>query len=242
MIDKMTTSTRTTLHVTALRLRLGRPLRQAEAAKLRGYFGRRFPDEVLVHHHEKDGTLRYAYPRIQFKVLGTEAHLIGLAEGSNLVARFWAEVDRTEIDWETLHVLEATMSRCQARIGESNESVCYRFLTPWLGLNQRNYRIYRELNHPGERAQIVERVLVGNCLSLAKAFGHRVEERLRADATELRTVKTHLKGVPLIGLLGQFRVNFLLPSLIGIGKSVSRGFGTVQRTAADVDKEREEPG
>jgi hypothetical protein len=31
----------------------------------------------------------------------------------------------------------------------------------------------------------------------------------------------------MVGFAGPFRVNFWLPSGIGIGKSVSRGFGTV---------------
>ncbi|MCC6545498.1 MAG: hypothetical protein IT392_13555 [Nitrospirae bacterium] len=38
-----------------------------------------------------------------------------------------------------------------------------------------------------------------------------------------------LKGTPLLGFLGSFSVNFEIPDYWGIGKSVSRGFGTVKR-------------
>mgnify|MGYP000253421783 CR=1 FL=1 len=38
-----------------------------------------------------------------------------------------------------------------------------------------------------------------------------------------------LKGVPMLGFLGTFSVNFEIPDYWGIGKSVSRGFGTVKR-------------
>jgi hypothetical protein len=34
---------------------------------------------------------------------------------------------------------------------------------------------------------------------------------------------------PMIGFLGNFSVNFEIPDYWGIGKSVSRGFGTVKR-------------
>jgi hypothetical protein len=72
-------------------------------------------------------------------------------------------------------------------------------------------------------------VLVGNCLSLATAFGHRVGTRLLPDACALRPSAARLKGVPMLGFVGTFRINFHIPDRAGIGKSVSRGFGTVER-------------
>ena len=78
-----------------------------------------------------------------------------------------------------------------------------------------------------ERQALLERVLVGNCLAVAKAFGHWVQGRLNADAPRLRPRTCRFKDQPMIGFEGPFRVNFLLPNGIGIGKSVSRGFGTV---------------
>jgi hypothetical protein len=38
-----------------------------------------------------------------------------------------------------------------------------------------------------------------------------------------------IKGTPFIGFLGLFMVNFTIPDYLGLGKSVSRGFGTVKR-------------
>ncbi|MDA8215778.1 MAG: CRISPR-associated endonuclease Cas6 [Nitrospiraceae bacterium] len=37
------------------------------------------------------------------------------------------------------------------------------------------------------------------------------------------------KGTPMLGFLGTFSVNFEIPDYWGIGKSVSRGVGTVKR-------------
>lgn len=37
------------------------------------------------------------------------------------------------------------------------------------------------------------------------------------------------KGNKFIGFMGNFKVNFELPDYIGLGKGVSRGFGTVRR-------------
>jgi hypothetical protein len=45
----------------------------------------------------------------------------------------------------------------------------------------------------------------------------------------LQPKKVYSKGIPLIGFEGMFQTNFNLPDYFGIGKSVSRGFGTVRK-------------
>lgn len=215
--------------VVEYRLRFSRPLAANEATQLRGYFGTAFSSEVLLHHHNADGSLRYDYPRVQFKVLDHTAHLIGLAEGAVLVTRLWGEVDTARIKAEELPVFESTLARRCERVGGVTETIFYRFRTPWLGLNQDNHRAYEADREPMARRALLARVLVGNCLSLASAFGHRVGVQLVADASGLRPWTTRLKGVPMLGFVGTFRVNFSIPDRAGIGKSVSRGFGTVER-------------
>jgi hypothetical protein len=227
------TSALVPLDIIDYRLRLSRSLLPGEATKLRGYFGQAFTDEVLLHHHNPDGSLRYAYPRVQFKVLDRTAHLIGLAEGGNLVTRLWAEVDHARIGADDLPVLEGGLTRRRESIGETTEPADYRFRTPWLGLNQENHRRYAMTTQATERRALLERILVGNCLSLAGAFGCRVAARLTADASGLRPWPVRLKGIEMLGFLGAIRVNFRLPNRAGIGKSVSRGFGTVERIAAN---------
>lgn len=211
---------------------LARRLRRSELPQLRGFFGQAFADEVLLHHHRLDGSLLYDYPRVQFKILDQTALLLGLAEGSELLARLWLEVDQTTIGSEDVPVLESTITRRKDWLGEAADLVGYRFLTPWLALNQENERQYAAAQSRQERLALLEATLVGNCLSLAKAFGHQVNLPLKADCHGLCPVRASLKGVPMRGFVGTFWVNFLLPERVGIGKSVSRGFGTVERAPA----------
>lgn len=51
-----------------------------------------------------------------------------------------------------------------------------------------------------------------------------------------KEVKTTLKGTPMMGFIGKFSVNFDIPDYWGIGKSVSRGFGTVKRVDNNLTK------
>jgi hypothetical protein len=219
----------TLLDIMDYQLRLSRSLSPRETSELRGFFGQAFADEVLLHHHNPDGSLHYAYPRVQFKVLDRTAHLLGFAEGCGVVMRLWAEADQARIGTEEMPILEAGLTRRRQTLGETVEPIAYRFRTPWLALNQDNYRDYQRLNSQGERQARLERVLVGNCLALATSFGHRVSAPLTADASKLQPRTTRLKGVEMLGFVGICRINFQLPDHIGIGKSVSRGFGTVDR-------------
>jgi hypothetical protein len=219
------------LDITEYCLRFERSLAPGEATHLRGYFGAAFADEERLHHHRPDGSLVYDYPRVQFKVIDRTARLIGLADGGALVERLWREVESARLGRDELPVLEATLLRRREPLGECAGPVEYRFVNPWLGLNQDNHARYERARSNAERLELLERVLVGNCLALAKAFGHWVEGRLTADARRLRPRPVRFKGRPMVGFEGPFRVTFLLPAGVGIGKSVSRGFGTVAAVA-----------
>src|SRR5947209_4214660 len=169
------------IDITEYRLRFERPLAPGEATHLRGFVGSAFPEEELVHHHRGDGSLMYEYPRVQFKVLDRTAHLFGLAEGGAVVERLWREVDQARIGQDQLPVLEAALLRRRERFGASDEMMAYRLRSPWLALNQENHRRYEACASPSEQTELLQHILVGNCLSLAKSFGHRVQGRLTAD-------------------------------------------------------------
>lgn len=104
----------------------------------------------------------------------------------------------------------------------------YRFRTPWLALSQENYVRYRGAGEEGRR-QLLERVLIGNILSAAKGFDYTVNGEITVKLKRLHPTECLLKDVPVTGFYGSFTVNFQLPPLFGLGKSVSRGYGTVSR-------------
>ncbi len=64
---------------------------------------------------------------------------------------------------------------------------------------------------------------------ISKSLGYTVPETITVNFGNLKEVQTTLKGTPMLGFLGTFSVNFEIPDYWGIGKSVSRGFGTIKR-------------
>ncbi|MEW6754546.1 MAG: CRISPR-associated endonuclease Cas6 [Candidatus Latescibacterota bacterium] len=216
--------------VTEYHLRLTRELRACEATQLRGFFGRAFSEHKLLHQHGADGKPIYEYPRVQFKVFQRQAVLIGLGEGSTLLDELWPQVDHVRLQGEELGVREATLRKRQEPFGESDELVTYRFITPCLALNETNVRRYRGQESPAARQQVLDEIVVGNCLAFAKVLSHRVQDWLTGDCSRLHRVQdSRVRGMWWQSFMGLFRVNFVLPDHVGLGKWVSRGYGTLVR-------------
>lgn len=215
--------------LTVLRLQLPRPLRAGESPALRGFFGRQFEDEVLMHNHGADGELIYQYPRVQFKVLDRFAYLVGINEGASLLQQLWLGIDQARIGSEELQVLQSDLRTESVTIDVVREPIEYRFATPWLALNQKNFQEYTSSRNQAFRREKLNRTLIGNCLGMCKSLAIHLADRIDADCSDLTSIKTTLKGQSMIAFVGKFRANLSLPDSIGLGKSVSRGFGTIVR-------------
>ena len=113
--------------------------------------------------------------------------------------------------------------------GYSDEIFMYEFASPWIGLNQSNFKKYTDAGN-NNKDQMLKRIMTGNILSMAKYLDCWLSEdqKIRIDH-KLKEIKVNLKGRSMTAFNGIFKTNFLIPDYLGIGKSVSRGFGMVRR-------------
>jgi len=208
----------------------------SDTARLRGFIGRLFWENILLHNHENE-SLRYTYPRVQYKIIDPHSIIIGLAEGVKAL-RLLAQLDRIVIGHEDIQIEDFQIIESQARWGILKDQFPYSFLTPWLALNEKNYEKYQKLGTWADRKELLEKVILpANLISISKSLGYTVPGPIKAKIIKLREVPTKLKSTPMLGFLGTFSVNFEIPDYWGIGKSVSRGFGTVKRQKTD-DREQ----
>ena len=70
--------------------------------------------------------------------------------------------------------------------------------------------------------------MIGNIIAVSKGLSYVVDREIKLDA-ELVEVRSPFKGQEITTFNGEFIVNFNIPDLLGIGKSVSRGFGTIKK-------------
>ncbi|OGG55605.1 MAG: hypothetical protein A3F84_29335 [Candidatus Handelsmanbacteria bacterium RIFCSPLOWO2_12_FULL_64_10] len=213
---------------TTLTLCCARPLQDHEATQLRGFFGGRYRNRPEFHHHGQAGLI-YRHPLVQYKTIGGVGRVAGIGAGSFLLQA--VDSPRTlTLNGETVEVLDTHRHTEVVAFGPVEGDIEYRFLTPWLALNEENYQTYKQMRLKTQRSELLNRVLVGNLLSLCKSLDIEVTDRLRAEVSVDGTEEVKIKqDVSLLGVRGTFRVNFTIPEMWGIGKQSARGFGTVHR-------------
>lgn len=202
-----------------------------DAHKLRGYFGELFREHSpLLHNHFEDGSSRYAYPLVQYKVLRNVPTLVGMGEGADLLAELFLKTKELNIEGKVYPLFSKEIKHHRQSIGMSDSMERYRFETLWMPLNQENHKTYVRLD-AGSDFILLERILTGNILSFFKAFKHFFEpdERVKVELDIEAYRSTKFKDKRMAAFHGQFLANVLLPDLVGIGKSVSRGFGTIRK-------------
>lgn len=203
-------------------------LRTRDAHKLRGYFGNLFREKSeLLHNHLEDGEFKYDYPKVQYKVIDNTPTLVGIADGADLLTGLFLKIKELNIDGKVYPVHQKNIESRQVEPGAAVELLTYRLETLWMGLNQKNHSRYNDANAL-EKEKLLERILVGNCLSFFKSLDIFVETKLKARGS-FKEKSTRFKNNRMIAFEGMFEINADLPDYIGLGKQVSRGFGTVRQ-------------
>ena len=179
-----------------------------------------------MHNHGEDGHI-YRYPLVQYKVIDGIPTLIGLDEGSNLILDIGISEEEINIEGARFCLERAEITTESTFFGITDKIDEYIFKTPWLALNQENITKYNAADEI-ERDNILTKILIGNLLSMAKYLNLRVEDQIRVKLN-IKPIKVNFKGKTMAGFRGGFKSNFCLPDYIGIGKSVSRGYGSIKK-------------
>lgn len=203
-------------------------LRTRDAHKLRGFFGTLFKEHSpMLHNHLENGEQAYQYPMVQYKVLNGTPVLIGLDKGARLLVDLFLQIKELNLDGETYSVNQKNIGGKKVELRVDDDLHEYEFQTLWMPLNQANHRKYiNGENH--EKLDLLKSILTGNILSFYKSFDYRVDKQIMVKP-DLKEKATKFKDKTMFASEGTFITNAILPDHIGIGKAVSRGFGTVKK-------------
>ncbi|MBW2013285.1 MAG: DNA repair protein [Deltaproteobacteria bacterium] len=206
-------------------------LRASHIHKFRGFIGNLFKNHDLIHNHDlKTGKPIYRYPLIQFKLIDKIPAIIAITDRAvKIFAEIFMKLDKIVIEDTVIPVFEKELKVEEVEFGYSDEIFMYEFISPWIGLNQKNFIKYNDAARE-EKNEMLKRVMTGNMLSMAKYLDCWLskDQKIKIDH-KLKKVKVNLKNKSMTGFNGIVKTNFLIPDYLGIGKSVSRGFGTVRR-------------
>jgi len=202
------------------------------AAKLRGFIACKFPDHILLHQHNGDKFV-YSYPWVQYKVIDEHLIVVGINEGLDDLKKIYTDINSINLGESSYEIIEKKFVENDVRFELMSFFHQYMFIDPWLALNEKNYEKYQRYGTWKQKKALLEKILIGNILSMSKSLGYTVPAPIKANIINMKEVPTKLKGTPMLGFLGTFSINFEIPDYWGIGKSVSRGFGTVKKRETD---------
>jgi len=197
-----------------------------DASKLRGFFATKFNEYVLLHQHIADKFV-YKYPLIQYKMIDGVPLIFGINEGVEVLKEIYDKYDEIRLGDSRYIINERGMIIKDQDFGLSKKFWKYQFVTPWFALNQDNYKKYY-LDNKDEQHNMLGKILIGNLLSVSKGIGYEVVDEIKADV-KVKPQKRNLKNTVIMEFTGTFIVNFNIPNYMGLGKSVSRGFGAIQK-------------
>jgi hypothetical protein len=198
--------------------------------KLRGYFGNLFKDKsTLLHNHFADGGQIYGYPLVQYKVVKNLPILVGIEEGAQLLIELFLQMKELRLEDKIYPINAKNISSKQVESGVSSEELFqYQFQNIWLALNQSNYNKYK-LSDETKQLDLLKRILISNMLSFFKGINYHENERILVKLKMAKTTTSKFKDKKMLAFSGTFISNVQLPDLIGLGKSVARGYGTIKK-------------
>lgn len=194
--------------------------------QVKGVFMRQYPDESIIPMLDGSYRDRFLYPRVQVKILNEQIYIIGVHEGVDPVLSLAEKFEIFDFGNITFEAQDYDIENVEEQFVPSSRLVRYRFITPWVALNQMTGGKYRFLTNQ-DKPSFLNRLLGQNIIFLANEVGVTLEDniftKVKVSSLFPRPVDENKWGA----FMGEFKTNFVLPNYIGVGNGITRGFGTI---------------
>ncbi len=171
-------------------------LRASHIHKFRGFIGNLFKNHDVIHNHDlKTGKPIYRYPLIQFKLIDKIPAIIAITDRAvKIFAEIFMKLDKIVIEDTVIPVFEKDLKVEEVEFGYSDEIFMYEFASPWVGLNQSNFKKYNDAGN-NDKDQMLKRIMTGNILSMSKYLDCWLskDQKIKIDH-KLKEIKVNLKG------------------------------------------------
>lgn len=197
--------------------------KRISSTELRGYLGYLFANEPEFHHHSASS---YHYPLVQYKIANSKLVVLGLGRYSSIVFEKLSQIENLIVSNGKVRVNDIELETISHELTPIQTN--YEFMTPWLALNSKNYKNYLTLDK-NQRKKLLARILIANTLSMLKGLGIVYKEKIVVNIEKYKTKTTTAHENKFAGIICKWVSNISLPNYIGLGKSVSKGFGVISR-------------
>lgn len=196
-------------------------------AELRSFLNKNLVDYSALH---KDESVRFIhrYPALLCKQVKGDLIVTGISQGADCLSHLIRD--------EAVLGAGEIICRITARdpairsepFGTTDTVIMYEFQTPWLALNQQNAKKFYDLNGKPQRDAFMLKLLTVHLQTLVKSLDYEITVPLTCEA-KVRFKRERIERENVMVFLGKFRTNLRIPDYLGIGQSVSQGYGTIKR-------------
>jgi hypothetical protein len=201
----------------------------SDIPKLRGYIADQFPNYTILHNHLPGGKFCYKFPKIQYRVMEKSPALIGIGEGIDVLREVFMELEELIIGDRLYQTNNCSIIMKEYDFGVSDEYLVYEFISPWMSLNQKNYRKYKSMDK-FDRVNFLNHLLRENLKTISKGVDYTIPNIEEVVPTGiLKQTHVNFKNRKMTAFWGNFKVNFAIPDYFALGKQGARGFGVVTK-------------
>ena len=191
---------------------------------------RDFPDLDIIPMLNGKYRDRYLYPRVQVKVINEQIFIIGIGHGADSVLQLSERIKLLNFGNITFEILEKNIEENKNIFEHKDDMSTYQFLTSWAALNKNSWKTYKNMQ-PKEKVSFLNKLLGKNLAFISNEFKLDLPEKLSSRIKVNSIDPTSIDG-KWGGFNGKFITNFNLPSFIGLGNGITRGYGTFFNTAS----------
>jgi len=194
--------------------------------QVKGVLMRKFQGKEIVPMLDGSYRDKFLYPRIQVKILDEQIHFVAVSEGVSPIKDVLSSLDELDFGNITFKILDKEIEEKEDYFKPISKLISYRFVTPWIALNQATGNQYRSLENE-EKAPYLNNLLGQNIVFMSREMGLELENniftKVKLESLSPKSVDENNWGA----FDGEFETNFILPNHLGIGNGITRGYGTI---------------
>jgi hypothetical protein len=196
--------------------------------ELRSFLYKKSAEYTRLHKDSTTGFI-HRYPVVQCKQIKSALMVIGVGQGAGLLQEIAGGAKEFRFGETTGIISGRDQDIRKETFGISDKIHTYEFLTPWLALNQQNAKKFYDLKGKPERDAFMQKILTDHLTTLAKSLDCDLPAPLSCES-RVRFKRERIHHENVMVFLGTFRTNLTIPDYLGVGQSVSEGFGTIRST------------
>jgi len=208
-----------------IRLIADKPVRKTPY-QVKGVFMNQFSDQKIVPFLNGKLRNKYLYPRVQVKILNEQIYIIGIKEGVDSVLSLIDNIRSFNFGNITINIEKYDIEENKDQFITTEKLLRYKFITPWIALNKSTGGKYRFLTDQ-EKPLFLNQLLGKNLLFIAKELGFDIKNKIFTKVSINNLIPEKIDENGWGAFTGEFKTNFLIPSYIGLGNGITRGFGTL---------------